>query len=267
MRLLTWNINHRAKVKRIPPGLTKALAALTPDVVVLTEYVPSPSRAEFLRDLDSIGLKHRCESPYSPGQNHVLIASHHRLEEGSFRAPAIHESVPSNTLHVCLPGDGLEILGVRLPDFSKRPPLRREWWDWILTTACALRDRPFAILGDFNTDPCYPPAKCGDRIATLVAMGWQHATPPEGASYRTPTGRERRLDHCFVSGHFRVQCSSYVWEVGPYVLLGKAAGALSDHAALVVELHPAEETRSEGLLTTLLAFPPEDRTNVACRQR
>ncbi|MBI3679474.1 MAG: endonuclease/exonuclease/phosphatase family protein [Acidobacteria bacterium] len=231
MRLLAWNINHRGKMKRIPPELTKALAALTPDVVVLTEYVPGPSRAEFLRDLDSIGLKYRCESSYSPGQNHVLIASRQLLEEGSIRARGIHESVPSNALHVRLPGGGIEILGLRLPDLGRQPPLRREWWDWILTTACAVRDRPFAILGDFNTDPCYPRAKCGDRIATLVALGWQHAIPPQGASYRTPTGLERRIDHCFVSGHFTVQCSSYIWEVGPHLLAGKAASALSDHAA------------------------------------
>lgn len=32
------------------------------------------------------------------------------------------------------------------------------------------------MIGDFNTDRRYEPARCGDRIDMLVHAGWQHAS-------------------------------------------------------------------------------------------
>ncbi len=234
MRLLTWSINNRARPKRIPPELTQAIHRLKPDVAVLTEYVHGPSEDRFLCDLKNIGLSHTCVSSNSPGQNQVLIAAGHRLEEGDIRAPAIHESAPSNALHVCLPGVDLEILGLRVPDFSREPPLRRRFWDWILKTACAVQERPFVILGDFNTDPSYPPARCGDRFDILAAMGWRHA--PSGPTFWTPRGHAVRIDHAFVSKDLTIGGSLAVRSDGPFVFAGKGGGALSDHAALWVDI-------------------------------
>ena len=42
MKLLTWNINHCTFYNVIPYHMAKAIASLTPDVLVLTEYVPRP---------------------------------------------------------------------------------------------------------------------------------------------------------------------------------------------------------------------------------
>lgn len=43
MKLLTWNVNHRAKEHKIPDYMAKAIASLSPDVIVLTEYVSPKS--------------------------------------------------------------------------------------------------------------------------------------------------------------------------------------------------------------------------------
>ena len=236
MRLLTWNINHRTKRKPVPAQLAEAIGSLTVDVAVLTEYVPAPSREDFFKQLESVGLKYKRMSRYTPGENHVLIASRGPLEDGDILADEIAPSVRSNALHVRVLGEGLEVLGLRVPDFSKEPRLRRACWDWILATAGAVKGRPFVILGDFNTDPSYMRAKCGDRIGILKATGWQHADPPEGqASYWTLRGDPKRIDHAFVSLHFTVRSARYVRENGPYVF-AKGPGRLSDHAALVVDI-------------------------------
>ena len=231
MRLLTWNINHKAAMKDIPSGLVPAIGALAPDVAVLTEYVHGPSRGQFLCDLKSIGLRHFRLSPYTQGQNRVLIAASFPLRKGRIRAPKdIDVSVSSNVLHVC--ADDIEILGLRIPDFSRTPLLRCKCWDWILKTADAdeVKDRPFVILGDFNTDPSYPQTRCGDRLEKLVDKRWQHA--PSEATFWNLNGHAVRIDHVFVSRHFVIGGSRSVRPC-----------ALSDHAALWVDIIPKEEIK------------------------
>jgi endonuclease/exonuclease/phosphatase family metal-dependent hydrolase len=248
MRLATWNINHRTREKPIPPLMAEAIASLAPDVIVLTEYVPGPSRGRFLAELAALGLVHTRVSAYAKGHNHVLIASRSALEDGDIRAPAIASAVPSNVLHVRLPGEESDVLGLRIPDYSKEPVTKRACWDWIMTTAGAVIDRPFVILGDFNTDPSYPRHKCGHRIGELLATGWQHAAPNEGASYWPPQGDGVRIDHAFVSKHFIVEIARYVSETGRYIFAGKSSDALSDHAALVVELRREPQVSAQATL-------------------
>lgn len=57
-----------------------------------------------------------------------------------------------------------------------------------MAIAEANKGRPFVFMGDFNVDPSYPAAKCGDCMGQLVASGWQHALPSSGASYWTVAG-------------------------------------------------------------------------------
>lgn len=56
MKILTWNINHRISKKKIPREMAEALASLSPDIIVLTEYVEGPSHNQFLADLKSNGF-------------------------------------------------------------------------------------------------------------------------------------------------------------------------------------------------------------------
>ena len=243
MRILAWNINHRIREKVIPDQMIEAIVSLGPDVIVLTEYVHGPSRNAFLGKLADHGLCHWRVSECRKRENHVLVASRTAIEQGTIRAPEIAPSVPSNVLHVCLRDEGVEILGIRVPDYSKDPKTKRACWNWIIETAKSVKDRPFVMIGDFNTDPKYPPSRCGDCISTLVAEGWQLASPADRASFWTLGGHAVCIDHAFVSGLLRVDGTCYVTKRDGHVFAGKEPGALSDHAALLVDI-----TRSASFL-------------------
>jgi endonuclease/exonuclease/phosphatase family metal-dependent hydrolase len=236
MKAIAWNLNHRTIQKRIPPQLAAAVASLNPDLVVLTEYVPGPSRAPFLTELAQRGFSHLRASDYVKGQNSVLIVSRTPLSLGGIKAPALAPAMPPNILHVQMPAFGIEVLGMRMPDFSTVLPLKRVAWDWIEQTADTLRSRPALIIGDLNTDPAYPIGKCGDRIQRLGDRGWQIASPAEGASYWTLNGKGVRIDHGFVTHHLTIVSKRYVAAENGFIFAGKAPGALSDHAVLEVTL-------------------------------
>jgi endonuclease/exonuclease/phosphatase family metal-dependent hydrolase len=235
MKILAWNVNHRTQRKPVPRGVIEVIAALAPDLVVLTEYVPSATHETVVEALGGLGLTETRLSVRAGKSNRVLVASRWRLMDGEIQAPEIHTCVPSNALHVCLPERGIEVLGMRVPDFSPQPAIRRACWDWLVQTAWDVASRPFVIIGDMNVDPKYPRARCGDRLAHIVDAGFTHASPPDGASFWTPSGHGVRIDHAFVSKHFSVTSAEYVTEAAGHLLVGRR-DALSDHAALVVEI-------------------------------
>ena len=241
VRLLAWNVNHRSQQRKIPATMATAIASLRPDIVLLTEYVPGPSRNAFISDLAYYGLLHVLGTERVLGQNSVLIASRTPLRPGRIRAPAIDAALPSNVLHVTVPEQNLELLGIRIPDYSRAPALRRACWDWILDIGDRLRARPSVILGDFNTSPVYPPSRCGDRISAMVASGWQLSSPASGASYWTPKGRGVQIDHAFTSPHLVTRSSRYVVEDHGHVFAVNSESALSDHAALEISIQPRME--------------------------
>ena len=190
--------------------MAAAIGSLEPDVVILTEYVPGSSREAFLIELANQGLAHHECTEFVKGQNSVLIASKTTLKLGKIRAPAIAPAFPSNVLHVEIPTHEFEVLGVRIPDFSREPAIRRACWDWIQETADPMLKRPIVILGDFNTSPTYPMARCGNRINELVSSGWQLASPSNGMSYWTPKGQGVQIDHAFLSPRLTTISSRYV---------------------------------------------------------
>jgi endonuclease/exonuclease/phosphatase family metal-dependent hydrolase len=234
---MAWNLNHRARAKAIHPKLVEAIASLAADVIVLDEYVHGDTRRPFLDQLAEHDLSYQLVSHITPqGENHVLIASRSPIELGSIQARAIEKSMPSNFLHVLLPRYGCEILGLRIPDYSKRPKMKRTCWDWIIEMAATVKDRPFVMIGDFNTDPDDPSSLCRDCIAKLADNGWQLASPKEGASWWSTNRKPFRIDHAFVSRHLDVLESRYVAGFGGFGSLGNDEDSLSDHAPLLIEI-------------------------------
>ena len=69
MKIVAWNINHKAREKTVPDQLTGAIASLGPDVIILTEYVHGPSRAAFHASLVKHGFCHLLMSDRRPGGN------------------------------------------------------------------------------------------------------------------------------------------------------------------------------------------------------
>jgi endonuclease/exonuclease/phosphatase family metal-dependent hydrolase len=252
MNFVTWNVNHRSRQRSVPPTMAKAIASLEPDLVVLTEYVPGADHTGFVSELAETGLVHALWTERVVGQNSVLIASRARIVRGDLRAGTGDAAFPSNVLHVCLPDDGVEVLGVRIPDYSRLPALKRACWDWVQEAADALQSRRSIILGDFNTDPSYSRARCGDQIAQLVHRGWNRAAPPSGASYCGPNGASVCIDHAFVSRSWAPDGARYVTDHSGFSFSGKQVGALSDHAALVVSV---PNQRSPGPAASLPTRP------------
>lgn len=242
MRIVTWNVGFQTRSRPFRDGTAEALAAFDADLIVLTEYVAHDSHRSSLEKLADLGLRHTLGSDRAPSENQVLILSRWELTRGQVCGPPIHGSVPSNVLHARVPAVGIEVLGIRMPDLSKFPKIRRAWWDWLEAEAAECVSRPFVIAGDFNTDTTYSKARCGERPAKMVAAGWRHAAPVDGASFITLRGAGKRIDHAFMTRHFSIMHSHYVTESGGYRLLGKPAEALSDHAALLVDFTSADQS-------------------------
>lgn len=233
MRLVSWNIGHRVKARRIDPGLVAALWSLGPDVIVLTEYVPGPSHPDLLAALEARSLTCRL-SESNPGHNHILIAARASLLQGDLRGSDRVPAFSSNVLHIGLSDPKLDVLGLRIP-VGRRIEIKSTCWDWIVEAAEKLKDRPSVLVGDFNTDPENRRARCRDRVSKLVGRGWQLVIPPAGASYWGPAGREGRIDYAFASSHIRVRASEYVTSSGSFAFAGRDPRGASDHAVFVMD--------------------------------
>ena len=239
MKLLAWNLNHRASRQRIANWVASAIVAHSPDIVVLTEYVEGPDHERFLTALAEGGLHHALLSPRVERQNQVLIVSNQTLRRGTLQAPAIHPSVPRNALEVILEPIGLHVVGFRMPAFEAADrPLKRQTWNWLLSELDRLRGRPALIAGDFNTAPNDPAARCGDCLAKLSESGWQCGTPTAGCSWRhAGSGAERQIDHLFLSPAMSLARSEYCWNferLSPDAASKKIG--VPDHAMLVAEI-------------------------------
>jgi hypothetical protein len=210
---------------------------MSPDIVVLTEYVEEHDHDEFLEALSGSGLASVLLTAKTKGENQVLIASREELNSGVLKAPPIHPSVPQNALHVVTTG-GLHVLGFRMPtsrDFDR--VFRRPTWDWVLGVSAHLLNKPAVIIGDFNTAPGDPISTCGDYIDRMSQMGWIHARPASGYSFRHSSGTERQIDHCFVSPTIKVERVEYVWDF--HDMASDAASGtvgIPDHAMLIADV-------------------------------
>jgi endonuclease/exonuclease/phosphatase family metal-dependent hydrolase len=242
MKLLTWNVNHRTHPRPIPDLVPDAIEALAPDLLVLTEYVRGPSHPSFLSRLAGLGLGHTLISPETRGQNSVMIASRRPLAPGCISAPPIAPALPYNFLHVELPEDGFQVMGIRIPDYSRQSRIRKVCWDWLCSLAAEVVSSPTVMIGDFNSDPNYSKSRCGDRFAQLVTDGWQLALPEDGASYWSPNNHAVRLDHAFVSKDYRIISARYVESVGNLILANRRRQTLPDHAALEIVIENARDS-------------------------
>jgi endonuclease/exonuclease/phosphatase family metal-dependent hydrolase len=232
--------------------MATAIASLEPDFVVLTEFVDGFSRRNFFAELQKFGFTYYISKGHDDkvpdGQNHILIAAKSPLIDGNIKAQVLKvtnfkgkdqetTALPSNVFHVKVPKMDFDILGIRIPDYSKQPVLRKACWNWLLETAANIKDKPFVIMGDFNADPDprKSPAYFSKCLEQLVKDKWQDASPKEGGSYWTIRGgMEKKLDHIFLSTHFSFRNPEYRTESGQYIFT-KKPGAMSDHAVLVVD--------------------------------
>jgi endonuclease/exonuclease/phosphatase family metal-dependent hydrolase len=240
MRILSWNLNHRAARRRIPDWIVRAIVDQSPDVVVLTEYVMGPDHERFVMALRDAGFIGACTSDRPARQNQVFVAAREPLRRIDVPIwDCLSPAVPSNILHVQLQESGIDVVGFRMPAFSRAArPSKEKTWEWLTNVAAPLLGGRAVIAGDFNTAPEDADAFCGDRLRTFVDAGWRHARPASGFSWRhARSGRERQIDHLFHSPRLTAFRSDYSWAfhaLDPEAAAGKVGRP--DHAMLIVDL-------------------------------
>jgi hypothetical protein len=238
MRIVSWNLNHRAAHRRIPSWIVPEIAATSPDVVVCTEYVEGIDHARFCSALVAEGLSCVHTSAATPGQNQILVATRLSARLGNVRAPeSIDVSLPSNVLHIDL--GGLRIVGFRMPAF-KSPKLKRAAWDWIHEATMDFKTVATVIVGDMNTQRSDPKRDCGDCIERFLDSGWSEIIPDTGHSWKHQrSGTERRIDFAFASPGVLKEGASYSWDYVKRNALSELKVGIPDHALLSIDVRVA----------------------------
>lgn len=242
MHVVTWNINDRAGFVRHRPLAADALAAMSPDLVVVTEYFPAERKKfsqgmhdAFVGRLRDAGLIYS-EVTEDAGEvaNRLLVASRLPFRSADVELPDFDRQFPANLLALEMPNCGLNIIGLRVPMYKKSPDCIRSW-DWIEASARRFYTQPALIIGDFNAAPSSRRSRGGKHFQRLVESGWSHSQVTGPWSYTNGKGSTSRLDHALASPSVQLSDCRYVTSAGDYVLAGEAT-ALSDHAALSIEV-------------------------------
>ena len=235
MRIVAWNVAHQARERPTPPALIGVVAAMQPDVLVMTEYVHGASRASLLEGITATGLPHFVVSD-RVGHNQVLIASRVAMRLGDVIGSAMpdHAGV-TNFQRVVLNYLGMEVVGPGAPAYRSRRELSA-YCAQLEPMLAALRDRRIVVIGDVNADPDHP-AHCGTpSLVRLRAAGW-HLPQPEGAwSFESKRMHRSCIDHVLVAPSLPFPTARYIIDLDGVRIAGQMAGASSDHAPLVVEL-------------------------------
>jgi hypothetical protein len=240
MRLLTWNLNHRAARRTMPEWVTHAIVDQSPDVAVLTEYVEADGHGAFVAALAEGSLPYAEVSERTVGHNQVLIVSKTPLTACTPKGLPLHPAVPSNILHVVMGDTGFHLIGCRIPAFRKDSEgraLKRAVWDWLIQAGRGVEASPAAVAGDLNTQLGDSTRNCGDLVPVLAQRGWQHAIPDSGCSWKSAQlGAMRRIDHTFLSPPVAAARARYLWDFeGLASVAGVGRPGVPDHAMLVVD--------------------------------
>jgi len=232
VRIISWNLAHQTRIRRIPERLIWVLERLRPDILTLNEYVHDPTREAFLDDLASLGLVHTCISKRIGQNNQVLITSKQALDPIGSSPLLLNDGIgESNILRVRLMESGLELVGVRVPAYRSRLVLRA-YWERLVTLMGTPSEKPVMFIGDLNADT--NSKHVGSAfLSDLQARGWNIPTPAGPWSHTSGS----RIDQVIASPSLKILSVSYMTELDGLKLASKPVGeSVSDHAALIVDM-------------------------------
>ena len=234
-RIVSWNLGHQTHERPIPPEFLDAIRALSPDVLVLNEYVHGESRAQMTAGLKLMGLGAVSVSAHVPGQNQVLIASRFPHSIGDLTEPTTTPAAKCNFLHVIVAGTN--VVGMRAPAY-KDPKQLAQYWEEAEGLIMHMMARPIVFIGDMNGDPERQKKPGGRALKRLREAGWQIPKPEGEWSFISKNGRvSARIDHAICSPKILRPVARYVTRIDGLILAGAAADhAISDHAALLLDL-------------------------------
>ena len=217
-------------------AIVAALAALRPNVVVLSEFPPTSRGVELLSRLAEIGLS-RHESGLSPDPaypNTVCIASEFPIED--VRLPLADSPNRHRVLEASI--GGVLVVGVYFP---QNEPKVAFWRNEFLPYARECVGGQALLIGDWNSGSHYldetgATLYGAPEFEAMSTMGWCDAwrrLNPDGREYTwysRPYNNGFRLDHAFLSPSLMPRLASV-----QYAHETRRPG-VTDHSALVVDL-------------------------------
>ena len=242
MRILAWNVNHRAGVLAIPEWLVPAIAAEVPDVLMCTEYVRGTRHVELLRELRAAGLPDSdVTAPRHPGSNCILVAAREPLLGGLVQPPLDSDpAVQAGFVHVVLEKSAVHLFGFRMPDASEMVAQAPHECDWLGDAMEPYLHEPAILVADVDVATA-DASECSEELGALMHRGWRLASAREGASFfYAPKEGERRIQLAFVSPGLTVSDAEYRWSfrgLSDEVKLRRVG--IPDHAMLIVDVERA----------------------------
>lgn len=245
-RVVAWNT--RAGGGRRAAEIAGQLQRWTPDIAVLSEFRGTPGSLLVAEELAARGLTYRYSTVNRrlPAENGLLVASRWPLQRiGVKRAPA----EPRRWLLLRIPGAGLTLGAMHIPNFVPNRERKRAFMAAVVATARHWRGGPAMFIGDTNLgrpvldeeNPVFSPSD-NAWFDALERAGWRdafrylHGDRREYTWY-SPNGRNGfRLDEAFVNRRLLPRLRSVQHEWGQPNGGSENREALSDHAALIVEL-------------------------------
>ncbi len=240
MRLVSWNIRAGGG-KRIE-RIAAQLAVWRPDIVVLSEFRATPPSRWLADFVGNYGLHHQrtTASAVDPARNALLVASRWPLRRLS-HVGASSDAHRWLAVTVATPTP-IQIGALHVP--NKATGRKYAFQHEALSVVSRWRRRPALVVGDTNSGR----AGIDEEVACFGAgeerffdgfeeLGWTDAFRQVRGRARAYTwyspngGNGFRLDQAMVNPRLQshVERVAYRWGRG-------ARGALSDHAALLVDL-------------------------------
>ena len=249
MRIVSWNI--RAGGGGRVPALADQIARWAPDVVALSEFRATPPSAALARALAGHGLTHQLSTASAalPSVNSLLIASRWPLAKVRLRGAPVAGSGRWLLARVAGPF-AMTIGAMHVP--NRVTGRKLPFLDAVLGVAHSWRRGPALLLGDTNSGlidldeeaPAFDVQEDG-WIRGLEAAGWADAfrrfkRDERAYTWYSPNGGNGfRIDQAFVNRALQPRLRSAWHEWGRAPGRPTRRDALSDHAALLVDLEPS----------------------------
>ncbi len=243
MRVVYWNIRAGGGVR--VAGIADQLRRWRPDVVGLSEFRGTAAGLDLAARLADQGLRHQLSAadPRQPARNAVFLAAQAPLRRIHLRRAPLE---PGRWL-AARTAAGPTVGVMHAPNYVTGR--KQDFFESVLALTGAWRGGPAMIGGDTNTGvpPLDGPPPAfhdweAEWIARLAAQGWADAFRTRHPRTAAPTwyspNRQTgyRLDQVFLNRplHGLVRSVRYRW--GTTRPPGQRRDALSDHAALLLDL-------------------------------
>ncbi len=250
MRIIFWNI--RAGGGRRADGIFSQLLTWRPDIIGLSEFRGTPSSQKLAADLHQDGYAHQLSTinPQSKAKNALLLASRWPLR------PLQLKNTPQNRerwLLASIQAPRPFTLGLmHVPNYT-HPELKYPYLDAVLKMIDQWDSGPAILGGDTN---CGKRGIDEEKATSPPIFKREHAWLEEMEKrqwvdgFRHLHGNRReftwyshrnngfRLDYAFLNPEFRSALKGARHEWGDDPQQPERREALSDHAALIIDLDP-----------------------------